>query len=93
MRLSVIIVAAALLAAAAAAADARTEPEKGCPSSHPVPVPYPPVQGRGVDGHGHDCTGRPHGGPAATGAKESPIKAHAGSTAGEVRGPVSGTVK
>lgn len=92
MRLSLIIVAIAALAATSASAASKTEPEKGCPSSHPVPVPYPPVKARVVDGHGHDCTGHTHG-AGSTGAKDTPIKAHTGNSAGEIRGPVSGTVK
>lgn len=91
MRLSLIVVAIAALAATSAAAS-KTEPDKGCPSSHPIPVPYPPVKARVVDGKGHDCTDHSHG-PGSTGAKDSPIKAHQGSTAGELHGPVSGTVK
>jgi hypothetical protein len=91
MRHSPIIAAIAVLLALPAVAAARTEPDKGCPSSHPIPVPYPPVKARVVDGKGHDCTGpRGHMGAAA---RDTPIKAHTGSSAGEIRGPVSGTVK
>jgi hypothetical protein len=93
MRLSLIIAAVAALAATSGAAASKTEPDKSCPSSHPVPVPYPPVQARGVDANGRDCTGHPRGGQASAGARDTPIKAHTGASAGEIRGPVSVTVK
>ena len=34
----------------------KTEPDKGCQSPQPVPIPYPPVQGRlkcGAASHSH----------------------------------------